>query len=424
MTDDLDPTDIDAITLRGDAGMSGGSAKEPSPFDAIAISARSQQQPPLDHPGMTGSPTLKSPGHDQTNDSEGDKGAGGVCAAPSAAAAPLQAPASSPEPASLIIPDQPLPPGAPAALAASMSGVTPNLSTMPTGSEPLGAKTSAWSQQQVNIPHQSVRPDSGLSTKPPVGPAELPPPVNAGPFAKRNGHVHPWKPQTPDQIAEFANLWYDPAYTNDQIARKYKAGASSIDRWRVEYGLGGRTEAMRAGVTANDIISAASGVVSRVNEMTAVSAAMDRAAARTGQVMDPKLDPMKDAEIVTLINDMVSEARIMTAHSDLQVLQRKLMRVAVIVNGRAPVQSWAGLALVMEGLSRTILYARRVEAEIPSSSADPVLLRREAAGQLMRELKSVLTPEEQNTLATIVKAGADRLMKRGGDAGTIAAEVA
>jgi hypothetical protein len=89
------------------------------------------------------------------------------------------------------------------------------------------------------------------------------------------------------------------------------------------------------------------------------------------------------------------------------------MRLSVIAASKLPVTSWTGLTVIIESLHRTILNARRIEADIPRGDTDPIQLRKEAAGQMMREMRSVLSPEEQAALATLVKAAADRLMARG-----------
>ena len=241
-----------------------------------------------------------------------------------------------------------------------------------------------------------------------------------GPAPKSSGKPHPFKPVTQPQIAEFAGLWHDPAFTNEMISARYRTVERTIQRWRVEFGLLPRDQAVRAGLRAHDIMGAAQGVVARVNEVSALTRAMD-AAPVAGQVMPgvsaDRLDPFKDPEIVEAMNAILAEARVMTGHSDLQVLQRRLARLAVLATAKVPVRTWDSLATVVESLSRTVLYMRRVEAEVPSTSADPVLLRKEAASQMMREMKSVLAPGEQAELARLVKMAADRLMAKGAQAG-------
>lgn len=132
-------------------------------------------------------------------------------------------------------------------------------------------------------------------------------------------------------------------------------------------------------------------------------------ASTTGWTGD--LNPLADHEIRQALDDIQRVALDMTAHSDLTGLQRKLARLSILVAAKAPIYSWPGLRDAIEGLSRAMLHARRVEARLPETGADPVVLRKEAASQMMRELKSVLNPEEQAVLARVMKAGVDRLMK-------------
>ena len=70
--------------------------------------------------------------------------------------------------------------------------------------------------------------------------------------------------------------------------------------------------------------------------------------------------------------------------------------------------------MAIESLSRAMLWARKTEASLPKTAADPIALRREAAAQMMRELRSVLNVDEQATLARVMKIGADRLVERHG----------
>jgi hypothetical protein len=284
-----------------------------------------------------------------------------------------------------LIPNQPLPPGAPPLLAAAMSPVGAEFTTGSPcldGSGQHGAATSPV-------------PGSGR----PVGPT-----AHATPEEKVRGRPHPLKPVTPAQIAEFAALWANPEFTVAQIARTYRAGEQTIRDWRRDFRLPPRPETLARAAKAEAIMGAA---------MAKADPALN------GQVVgtppDPNLmDPMKDQEIVDALNDLRSEARIMTAHSDLGVLQRKLSRISLLVATKAPLRSWGSLQTAMDAHSRAVLRARQVEASIPRGDADPVMLRKEAAGQLMQELKSVLTPEEQSVLARLVKLGADRLVARGG----------
>lgn len=371
--------------------------------------------------------TLRATDEQGYLDQNGPNGPGGVCGAaptsePAVPAPPPPAPVMIVQDtaalATPLIPDQPLPPGAPPALATAQSRPMPpaELSTPSTGlstSEPHEPKARAHGEQPQ--PPLPMSPAPGLNSV--TGPAL---PRDVGPLEKQTGRPHPYKPTTPAQIAEFAARWHDPAQTLDSICAIYKCGERTAQRWRTEFGLLPRDQAIRASLKAHDIMGSASGVVDRVNEVASLTGAMIKAGAMNPEIMPvpgaglppDRFDPLKDAEIVQALEEIKQEARMMTGHSDLQGLQRKLARLAVIASTKVPVRTWDGLGAVVEGLSRTILYMRRVEAEVPSSAADPVLLRKEAAAQMMREMKSVLTPQEQQALAGLVKTAADRLMAK------------
>lgn len=355
-------------------------------------------------------------------DQNGPLGPGGVCASPPVAEPAIPdsltpdtrmippAPESIEAMARPLIPEQPLPPGAPVSLAAALRGELSPPSTDLSTAAHHEPSARAHEERSPSLP---TGPVPGLMGS--VGHG-LPP----GPAPKSSGKPHPFKPVTQPQIAEFAGLWHDPAFTNEMISARYRTVERTIQRWRVEFGLLPRDQAVRAGLRAHGIMDAAQGVVDRVNEVSALTRTMDQAPV-AGQVMPgvslDRLDPFKDPEIVEAMNAILAEARVMTGHSDLQVLQRRLARLAVLATAKVPVRTWDSLATVVESLSRTVLYMRRVEAEVPSTSADPVLLRKEAASQMMREMKSVLAPGEQAELARLVKMAADRLMAKGAQAG-------
>jgi hypothetical protein len=362
---------------------------------------------------------------DRQLDYNGANGPGGVCASVSAADPALAAP-PSPSP---LIPDQPLPPGAPAGLAEAMGqtlAADPGLSTPSTGlstgaplhPEARDDKERAESGQSRSIPSAGIN-GSGAAHQADQGPALT---------RKTNGRAHPYKPLTPMAIAEFAGMWHDKNYTVAQIAKRYRCGERTVQDWRMEFGLPTRPDALKAQAEVNTLAGSAVSMVDAVTTAARVQVAMARApgqpdpGAVAGQIIGypplppDALDPLKDQEIGDAMRDIMSEARIMSAHSDLKALHRKLSRLAVLVAVKAPRHTWDSLLFTVEGLARATLRARQVEAQIPEGEHDPVQLRKEAAGQMMRELKSVLTPSEQQALATLVKAGADRLMAKGGDA--------
>lgn len=360
-------------------------------------------------------------------DQNGPNGPGGVCASPPVDPHAVTAPLPPPLP----VPDQPLPPGAPAGLAAAMSTMT---------LEPIGLSTPSTG---LSTPPSSFPGIQGSSSPTPAAPP--PPPVTSqaspqsgegvsDPMAKlrRPGRAHPYKPLTPMAIAEFAGMWHNAAYTITQIAKRYRCGERTVQDWRVEFGLPSRPEALKDQATVNGLAGAAAGMVAAGTEAARITAAMAAAPggpAVEGQVFGhpnltaKQMDPLQDEVIAAALREIQSEAMIMTAHSDLKVLHRKLSRLAVLVATRAPRHTWDSLLFTVESLARAALRARQVEAMIPEGENDPVQLRKEAAGQMMQELKSVLTPEEQQVLAKVMKVGVDRLMAKGGDAASVTAGI-
>jgi hypothetical protein len=308
------------------------------------------------------------------------------------------------------IPDQPLPPGAPAGLSEAMgqSETTPPPAVAASPAAPELSTPSPRLSTGAPIPPALL----GRSERGPGEPERVP------------GRAHPMKPVTGQQIAEFASLWSDAAYSAAQLARRYRTSERTLQEWRKDFKLPPRPEALKLAAKANSIMGAAAGVVDAANEAARLTGMM-AVAPMEGQIVgNPPVnsalgDPMLDPEIKTAMDDLRSEARIMSAHSDLTVLQRKLSRLAVLVVTKVPHHSWSSLQFTLESLSRAMLRARQVEASIPRGEVDPVQLRKEAAGQLMKELQSVMTPDEQQALAKLVKAGADRLMAKGGSSDSI-----
>lgn len=365
-----------------------------------------------------------------------DNGAGGVSAAPEAAPRTSQ-PSSQPDLTSPLptglIPDQPLAPGAPPSLAAAMGAGLSPLSTPSTGLstvEPHEPKARA--RDGNDICHSPTSPAAGLvvgdkiaTEAPPQRLAPLPDLGLSAEDKKKFGHAHPYKPSTPDQVASFGQMWFDSAYTNDQIARHYRTTERTVVRWRTEFGMPPRPEALKQAAAATKIVDSAESVVKGLGRSQAIShvvATQVKSQAQAAPVDPVRFDPLMDSEVVQALENIRAEARIMTAHSDLQPLQRKLMRLSVLAATKMPTMSWSGLTVMIESLQRTILNSRRIEADIPTGGADPVVLRKEAASALFKEMKSVLTADEQETLARVVKLAADRLMARGASADTLVTE--
>lgn len=407
------PDDLSSITLRPIPPLSAAQHSEP---ESRARGAAGGQQ----GPGW--------PGGDS-----GFNGPGGqseVCAsAPVDPFAPAPTTPTRPEPgqpaeqavaAAPLIPAQPLPPGAPAALSEALSTGSTGLSTQ------QHCEPESRAREVLNTTHSTASPSAGLaegapgSTPASLAPTPLPRPKQV-PASKTPGVALPHfnQPQTPQQVSAFADMWHDSALKVEQIARHYEASRHTITAWAKKFGLPDRIHAMEIGDRARRLAASGAEPLSGPGAARIVGDAADLVApafsAVAGRLVDPKSwDPLSDPEIKASLDDLRGEALIMTAHSDLTTVQRKLARLSLLVATKAPTASWVSFQNVVEGLSRALLNARRIEAKIPRGQVDASTLRREAAASLMKEMKSVLGPEEQAALATLVKAAAERLMARGG----------
>ena len=250
------------------------------------------------------------------------------------------------------------------------------------------------------------------------------------------GMSHPLMPKTPGQINEFAALWHNPDISVDKIARRYRCSERSIQNWRRRFKLGERASGRKPAAVAGTIAAAAKQIVSDVSEAMTVSGEILRAQAALGvqsganpqalegralvlgpggQIVDPLVmarscNPLANEEIAALMLEVQAEARSITQHSDLSGLQRRLAKITILASTQMPIYTWESLCTILEALSRSILWTRKVEADIPQTGADPVLLRQEAGRQMMRELRQVLSEADQAALAVILKRGADAIM--------------
>ncbi len=405
MDDQELPTDLSRMSL-GPVAPGSAHAQEPQGQPGSPRQEATDRTVPEAEGGRPSLPPSGWPG----NEYNAGNGAGGVCAAPPLTSPPDIGSLANRAPASLI-PDQPLPPGAPQSLAAAAGG---QVQAVPGRSTPSTDLSTAVPQPpkdreagEPGADHEShSHPESGGLVKPKV----------------QHPGQNPFKPVTPEQIAAFANQWHDPDLTLDIMARRYKTNPRTIQKWRAEFGLPTRPEALKAQAEADRLLGPAQAMIRGVRDAAAMTIAQGQDRAQTPQVLGPEqFNPLADAEIAQALAEIRAEARMITAHSDLRELQRRLMRLSIMIAAKVPIRNWDGLQATIEGLARSLLQAQRIEAEIPSSGADPVLLRKEAAAQMMKELKSVLTPDEQRLLADLVKRGADRLMNRG-ERDTVVAE--
>lgn len=237
------------------------------------------------------------------------------------------------------------------------------------------------------------------------------------PLVKITGRTHPYKPRTPAQIEEFSALWLDVAVPLADIARRYQAGERTVQIWRREFSLPRRDDLARGQGSAQ--MPPSPGVApwpepgSLTPVKTMASAAPRPPGAASGGEVVPKrpTDPLDVPEIAALLAEIRDEARKMTAVSALRPLRRKVSKLAALASASTP-HNWATLHAMAQEQARALLWAEHCEAKLPDVEADAQQTRKDAASQLMKELKSVLTPEEQAILARVVKAGADRLIAR------------
>jgi hypothetical protein len=181
------------------------------------------------------------------------------------------------------------------------------------------------------------------------------------------------KPVTPGQIAEFMARWHDAAFTLTQIAQHYRCAERTVQDWRKDFGLRTRPEALREAAKAKSALGAA-GVSIAAKSVTALTVPAQGTMVE-GQTLGTRtdldeMDPLKDPEIVQALREIEAEARQITSHSDLTPIQRRLTRLSILVASKAPIRSWGSMQEVAESLSRALLHARRVEAEIPRGDVD------------------------------------------------------
>lgn len=282
----------------------------------------------------------------------------------------------------------------------------------------------------------------------PSGPRLIGPDDQVVDLAKREGMPHPLFPRTPNQIAEFAALWHNPEVSIGQMARRYRCSDRTIQTWRKRFKLEERRAGRHAARDASTIAGAAGEIVKEVRDAVntgsrilqaqaalgvelGIKAAQNQEAVASGKMVpwhgrmvDPEVmaracDPLKNEEVRSLLSEVQAEARLITQHSDLTALQRKLAKITILTATQMPVYTWESLQSVLDALSRAVLWTRKVEADIPQTGADPVLLRQEAGRQMMKELRQALSPEDQQALSVLVKRGADKIMA---DKGVVKAE--
>lgn len=225
----------------------------------------------------------------------------------------------------------------------------------------------------------------------------------------RPGQAHQSRPKTPDEIDILRLAVNSNARTLDQVAEDYGTTPRTINRWCKQFGIA-REKQIRSSFhgkatrIADAAQSAAAAVIGAV-----------RAEAPIGSPDNPEIPvlPENDSEVQDLLQEIEDEARNIHSVGELSRLQNKLMRLLTMAMARNPMRSWVALADASANLFRMILYARRVEADMPTKN-DPAVLRQEAGRQMMDEVASVLDKDEQKALGILLQAAAERLAAKRG----------
>lgn len=289
---------------------------------------------------------------------------------------------------------------------------TPGLSCLPGALHVAGVAESRLSAESGPI---EVCPGPQAEPEPRPTPTPMPAPSEAATgrqhHIRANGKANPYKPTTPEEKAIFLRQWRNPAYTLKVMGRRYHCCARTIQKWAEGFGFGPRDEAEHATLAGSiDHVAATLKDAAALAQAVAWVPQASNALEQPEVQADVRFNPLADPEIKAAMEDIQREALMMTTHSDLAPVQRKLARLSLMLASKAPAQSWPSLQDAMEALGRVFLHARKVEAQLPEMGADPVILRKEAAAQLFKELKGVLSVEEQGEMARLMKLGVDRMM--------------
>ncbi|MFC1678637.1 hypothetical protein ACFL2T_00255 [Elusimicrobiota bacterium] len=120
---------------------------------------------------------------------------------------------------------------------------------------------------------------------------------------------------------------------------------------------------------------------------------------------------LTDPEVAPLCRTYWQTLQDARTAQDLYSLRPLQLRLCAVLAFRYP-QAEA-LYRDLADMAKILLQSQRVEADMPTRS-DPVHLRQEAARQMMIELGSVLTREEQETMSRLIRVGAERMARKNG----------
>ncbi|MFH2203109.1 MAG: hypothetical protein ABIJ96_08355 [Elusimicrobiota bacterium] len=198
------------------------------------------------------------------------------------------------------------------------------------------------------------------------------------------------------------------------IAALYGVTTRQIRRWRESLGLTDRNVIRNLEPGAASMVRQAEATGKTVEEI-ARDAIQRRYGGEGGQGTAGPMPmeahgPLQNEEIKAAMEVFRQRAAEIDSTSDLYVLQRAALKVYALVVALNPKRTWSGDADAMKAVVKTTAWTRKLEAGLPSGPKDEQALRKEAATQLMRELKEALDPADQEVLAVLVKKGADKIM--------------
>lgn len=196
----------------------------------------------------------------------------------------------------------------------------------------------------------------------------------------------------PDPISDqaFIDLWAQPGLSVAAIAAQLGIGVRAVNKRANSLGLPAKGQ--RAGR-----LGRLSGQLMR---------AMGAGGGERAEVVPPW---MADPELRPLFDELWEGLRTARTAQDMARLRPLLLRLHAMTALRFPVA--LDLLQVLAEATKLVLTTQKVEAELPAAS-DPVVLRQQAARQLMMEVGSVLNHDEQDELARMLKVAADRLVAR------------
>ena len=269
------------------------------------------------------------------------------------------------------------------------------------------------------IPDQPEATGSPFATVPPVvdhAPPQTPAAGVSGERAKKiidkKGIHTEYHPDTPEKIAAFIRLWHDPEYTVLALSKRYRVTVSTVAHWRKRFGLQAKSKAEALGDSVvNSLVETAraSKVMAEVAVSSAARTVEAQVLAGTASGARDLYNPMTDPEIAQIIAEMGRMSREVTPHSDLAAMCRLNLKLLTLATTKLPHNSWSTMILHFEAQLNMMLRVRKIEAELPEGAGDPGALRREAANEMIAEIKSVLSEDEQKTMAGLIAEAATRL---------------